>query len=71
MSRPFHWFQGDSVRELRRQLNDIDPDAARLEVHQTGDDMFFRITWPAEAAGAERRPIAADINESHHCPPDC
>lgn len=63
-ARSYHWFQGDSVRELYNQLDEYGPDVARLEVHVIGDRMHFRVI----NANHETLP---PINESHLCPPDC
>lgn len=59
----YHWFQGASVRELYNQIDQYGPDVARLEVHQQGDVMHFRVV-----SGDEQLP---PINDSHVCPPDC
>lgn len=73
MSRPYHWFQGTSVETLVERLIDADPATARLEVHQEGDKMTFRVV-PAEPGTLDeekQRLSTADINDSFICPPRC
>lgn len=67
MSRPYHWFQGESVQQLVKQLTAAGVDTARLEVHQDGKEMTFLVV-PEVAAESHN---ANHINDSHLCPPDC
>ena len=60
--KPYHWFQGDSVKELIEQLS-LSGDNPRLEVHQAGKKMTLKVT-----GGSYDGPF---INDSHVCPPQC
>lgn len=62
----YWWFEGDSVSELRRQLNAIE--SPRLEVHPDGRKILLYVTV---ATGAGASTVAGPINESHPCPPWC
>jgi hypothetical protein len=66
----YHWFQGASVRELYERIGAAGPDTARLEVHQDGESMTFRV----KAAGGSEITATddpGDINDSRRCPPIC
>lgn len=67
MTKPFHWFQGDSVRELVRQLAEAGANP-RLEVHTDGKSMTFAVI-PTDIILQSHNPT--HINDSHVCPPDC
>jgi hypothetical protein len=67
-TRPYWWFQGDSVRELLARLTES-PDA-RLEVHLAENQKMTFVVLPSGEA-ATRDPIRPPINESHVCPPSC
>lgn len=67
MAKPYHWFQGESVDELTRQLT-AHP-GCRLEVHQAGTAMVF-VVKPAGEVTPESHELT-HINDSHICPPDC
>lgn len=69
--KPYHWFQGASVRELVNQLEAADPDTARLEVHTAGDKMTFRVIPASTGDVTIQSHDPLDINDSHRCPPDC
>jgi len=62
----FWWFRGDSVEQLKTQLNGVGPEC-RLEVHIDGDAMTLHVVseavGPAEAGGV--------TNHSFVCPPFC
>lgn len=75
-ARPlFHWFQGEAVVELTRRLIAANPDTARLEVYQDGDEMTLLVV--ADDAARESFMFNAGedcdkpINSSHLCPPIC
>lgn len=63
----YHWFQGDSVRELKARLNAAGEDAI-LKVYQTGKTMELEVVEPGISAQSH---TGAHINDSHACPPDC
>jgi hypothetical protein len=67
-AKPYHWFQGESVRELANRLQLAGPDTARLEVRTEGKKMLLRVVPHADS-----RAITAttDINDSRVCPPIC
>jgi hypothetical protein len=65
-TRRYHWFQGESVRELARQLGEAGPDA-RLEVRV---DAKQSMTFTVVPSGISTQSHTS-INESHLCPPDC
>lgn len=68
--QPYHWFHGESVRALYDRLGAAGPDSARLEVHQDGDSMTFRVV--ADGEGDETgKAEESDINNSFICPPRC
>lgn len=62
-TKPYHWFQGASVRTLYDLLTEYGPDTARLEVTTHGAKMFLHVK------GEEGDP--PPINDSHICPPQC
>jgi hypothetical protein len=64
--KPFHWFEGETVEELRAQLNAAGA-GARLEVRQHGEDMTLHVV-PAGVVPLEG---SGGLNKSHICPPDC
>lgn len=66
--RPYHWFQGASVRELYDRIGAAGPDTARVEMHIDGDKMTLEVIGAAEADRASRNP---PINDSRLCPPIC
>lgn len=61
---PYWWFQGESVREITRRLNE-NPDG-RLVVRLQGKEM----TLDVESVGISIE-SHNPVNESHVCPPDC
>lgn len=67
-AKPFHWFQGASVRELYERLSAAGPDTARLEARIDGKAMTLRVV-AANQEEAKARPT--DINDSRLCPPIC
>jgi len=69
MARPFYWFSGESVRELRRQL-DVVGDDARVEFYPEGDDATIEVHEPTQEGVAPLRSLPP-INDSHICPPMC
>lgn len=69
MARPFYWFAGESVRELRRQL-DVVGDEARVEFHVDGNHATIEVQEPAQEGVEPLRPLPR-INDSHICPPVC
>lgn len=68
MTKPYHWFQGASVRELYDRISAAGPDTARLEVRQDGKKMTLDVV--AEVSTQAHIP-GHPINDSHLCPPDC
>jgi hypothetical protein len=69
-AKPYHWFQGASVRELYDQIGAIGPDTARVEVRQAGNKMTFDVLDPAAPVEDTQR-IQPAINDSKVCPPIC
>ena len=70
MARPYFWFSGDSVRELRRQL-DVVGDDARVEFHiDENNHATIEVREPTQEGIEPLRPLPA-INDSHICPPVC
>ena len=67
-AKPYHWFQGASVRELANRLQEAGPDTARLEVRLEGKQMMLRVVAHADAQAVTR---TTDINDSRICPPIC
>lgn len=65
--RPYFWFQGDSVEELRRRLANTGLDV-RVEFHIEGDKAFIHVVDPENGTRAGDEP---PINDSHPCPPIC
>lgn len=73
--KPYHWFQGASVRTLFDRLAAAGPDTARLEVHEDGPSMTLRVV-PADIRRASFVAEAGDdcdepIDDSRLCPPVC
>lgn len=68
--KPYHWFQGASVRALYDQIGAIGADTARVEVRQDGEKMTFRVVGPVKTESADADAVD-DINDSHRCPPWC
>ena len=68
-AKPYHWFQGESVRALYDLLTEYGPDTARLEVHTKGDQMYLHVKHAPDAVSGETDPDP--INNSHICPPFC
>lgn len=66
--KPYHWFQGASVRELYEAIGAAGPDTCRLVVRQEAKKMTFEVE--GEVATELHQP-GHGINESHFCPPDC
>lgn len=64
MSRPYWWFQGASVKQLRAEL-DAAGDSARFEVHLDGMNMTLHVIPEVQVESHE------GINDSHACPPSC
>lgn len=62
----YWWFEGESVEELKRQLNATHP--ARLEVHPVGRKIMLNVSL---SNGDTRIAAGEPINESHPCPPWC
>lgn len=67
MSKPYHWFQGSSVRELFDRLQAAGPDTCRLEVRQRQKHMTFHVI----SEGPSTQSHVGGVNASHICPPDC
>lgn len=67
--KPYHWFQGASVRELYNRLSAAGPDTARLEVRTEGDQIFFRVVVGSDPGAKVDGEV--DINDSRRCPPIC
>lgn len=68
MTRPFWWFTGASVEELKKRLNEATGDV-RLEARPSEDGgLHFRVIGADDYERAVARP---DINDSHVCPPSC
>lgn len=66
--RPYHWFQGSSVRELYDRIGAAGPDTARVEMHIAGEKMTIEVIREGETDKASRNP---PINDSRLCPPIC
>lgn len=69
MPQPYYWFSGESVRELRRQL-DIVGDDARVEFHVEEHHATIEVHEPPAEGVEPLRPLPP-INDSHVCPPSC
>lgn len=65
---PYHWFQGESVAELVRQLQEAGPDAI-LKVHQSRRKMTFEVVHSGDVSTQSH--TSFHINDSHLCPPTC
>lgn len=66
MSRPFWWFEWETMAELAARILAGGP-GSRLEVHlDEAHTMTFEVVGTdVEAARSE------PLNKSHVCPPDC
>ena len=69
MAKKYWWFQGDSVRELTRQLAEAGA-FARLEIHPVGDGLKLFVI-ASGGVGADEGGGGGGINDSHTCPPSC
>lgn len=70
-TRPYWWWQGDSVVELTRRLNAAGPEA-RLEVHiDAAQHATFVVIPPGADVERATNPLGPPINESFVCPPRC
>jgi len=63
--KPYHWFQGASVQQLYEQIEQYGASDVRLEVHQDGHEMYFKVV---KVSTGETLPT---LNDSHRCPPEC
>ena len=67
MSRPFWWFQGESVKKIRAELIAAG-DGARIELHPDENEMTVVIVPEFEEEGGGG---GGGTNDSHVCPPSC
>jgi hypothetical protein len=67
VARPYWWYQGESVKKIRAELNAAG-DEARIEVHLDGNDMTVHVIPPVAPAGGGG---GGGTNDSHVCPPSC
>lgn len=67
----FHWFDVETVSQLRDQLNRAG-DGARLEVHHVGEKMWLHVMPDGAVRDEGRAPTGFEpLNKSYICPPTC
>ena len=63
----YFWFEGGTVTELVRRIQEIGAENVRFEVHPVGNtDCHLQVT---DKRGTVARLVALD--EAHVCPPQC
>lgn len=66
----FHWFDAETVLQLRDQLNRAG-DHPRLEVHEVGSKVWLHVVPQDMAPDARVASGFQPLNKSWLCPPSC